>query len=146
MVGGCSGWWLAGLWFVGLVGYFAVFAFDGDAEGAEEVHVVFGEGGGAFGAVGQLGGFAFFDFVEADGGLEHEEDVESVLADILDNSGDLFAFDDGLMDGFTELLDQFAQARCHDFLRQLPAVGRAQGGKYLTTLLGKRHSGNWHLQ
>jgi hypothetical protein len=52
-----------------------------------------------------------------------------MLADILHDTSDLLAFDDGLMDGFTQLLDQFAQARCHYFLRQLPAWGERMGGK-----------------
>jgi hypothetical protein len=107
----------AGLGLVVLGRVVGVFAFDGDAEGAEEVDVVLGEGcavGGKFRSVGVL---AFFNFVEADGGFEHEEYIKSVLANILHDTRDLFAFDDGLVDGFTELLDQFAQARCHSFLR-----------------------------
>jgi hypothetical protein len=36
-----------------------------------------------------------------------------MLPDVLDDAGDLFALDDGLVDSLSELLDQFAQARCH---------------------------------
>lgn len=99
-----------GLVVLSRVELFVVFAFDGDAQGTQEVHVVFGEGAtGGFG--GRVGFFGLLrDFVEADGGLKHEEDIEAVLADVLDDAGDLFAFNDGLVDGFSELLDQFAQA------------------------------------
>lgn len=89
---------------------FIVFAFDGDAQGTQEVHIVFGEGAtGGFG--GRVGFFSLLgDFVEANGGLKHKKHIEPVLADVLDDAGDLFALNDGLVDGFSELLDQFAQA------------------------------------
>jgi len=102
---------VVGRWVVG------VFAFDGDAEGAEEVDVVLGEGGAVGGDLRSVRVLAFFHFVEADGGFEHEEYIKPVLANILHDTRDLFAFDNGLVNGFTELLDQFAQARCHRFLR-----------------------------
>jgi len=120
---------LAGLWFVGLIGDLALIALDGYAKRAEEVHVVLSELVPAFGVFRSFGTLSLFDFIEADGGFQHKEDVEAVLTDVLDNPGDLFAFDNGLVDGFTELLDQFAQARCHSVLRHLPARGMAQGGK-----------------
>jgi hypothetical protein len=53
-----------------------------------------------------------------------------VLAYVLHDTGDLFAFDDGLMDGFTELLNELAQARSHDFSSGSYQRGEgAQGGK-----------------
>jgi hypothetical protein len=102
---------------------FAVFPFDRDAEGAEKVYVILGERGAVLGTLSGFSVLAFLHFVQANGGLEHQQDVKPVLANILHDTGDLLTFDDGLMNGFTELLDQFAQARCHDFLRQLPAWG-----------------------
>ena len=50
------------------------------------------------------------DFVKPDGGLKHQEHVETVLADVLDDAGDLLALNNGLVDCLSELLDQFAQA------------------------------------
>ena len=50
------------------------------------------------------------DFVQTDGGLEHQEHVETMLADVLDHAGDLLALNNGFMDCLSELLDQFAQA------------------------------------
>ena len=57
----------------------------------------------------------FFDFVEADGGFEHEQDVEALLADVLDDACDVFRFGDGLVDGFAKLLDQvlYLLIQCH---------------------------------
>src|SRR3569833_318987 len=118
---------LARLGVLALIRDLTVFAFDGDAEGAEEVHVVLGELGAVFVDFGGVSVVAFLHFIEADGGLKHEQDVEAVLADILDDTCDQFAFDDGFMDGFTELLDQFAQARCHRLLRQLTGAGNGAG-------------------
>src|SRR6185437_14193188 len=63
--------WLAGRRFISLVREVAVFAVDGDAEGAKEVHVVFRELGAILRALRGVSVLAFFDFVDADGGLEH---------------------------------------------------------------------------
>jgi hypothetical protein len=136
----------AGLGLVVLGRVVGVFAFDGDAQGAEEVYVVLGERSAVFRDFGSLGVLALFDFVEANGGFEHQEDVEPVLANVLHDTGDLFAFDDGLMDGFTELLDELAQARSHVFPPAATSAGKwRRAASDLITLLRERHSGNWHL-
>jgi len=62
-------------------------------------------------AAGLLSGlFGLFrgDLIEADSGLKHQQHIETVLANVLHHAGDLFAFNDRLMDGLAELLDQFA--------------------------------------
>src|SRR5580692_5554815 len=71
------------------------------------------------------------DFVEADGGLEHEQHVEAVLADVLDYAGDLVALDDRLVDCFAQLLNEFTQTRCQGYLqgrRQAPGRKASAGG------------------
>jgi hypothetical protein len=90
-----------------------VFAptFDRDAQGTQKVQVIGGEGAivaaliaAGVALVGLFGGH----FVQADGRLQHQQDVEPVAADILHHTGDLLALNDRLMDGLAELLDQFA--------------------------------------
>lgn len=57
----------------------------------------------------------WFDFVEADGGFEHEEHIEALLADVSDNPGDVLRLGDRLVNGLTELLDQVFDflIQCH---------------------------------
>ena len=56
-----------------------------------------------------------FDLVEADGGFQHEEDVEALLADFADDAGDLVGLADGLVDRFAEFLDKVFDLliQCH---------------------------------
>jgi hypothetical protein len=62
-------------------------------------------GMGSFeGALGLL-----FDLVEADGGLEHEHDFETLAANVGDDTGDLGGLRHALVNGLTQLLDQFAE-------------------------------------
>ena len=88
-----------------------LFAFDGDAQGTEEMKVILGEGQ-ILGARGyaSLGGLGILrrDVVDCDGGLQHQHHFEAVLAHILDHTGNLLALDDRFMDGFAKLLNQFA--------------------------------------
>lgn len=74
----------------------------------------FGVFRGGFGGVGGFG----LDLVKADGGFEHEEDVEALLADVSDDPGDVFRLGDGLVDGLAEFLDQV-----FDFLVQCQPPG-----------------------
>jgi hypothetical protein len=92
-LGKLSGVWLGGVF---------LLAGDGDAQGAKEVEIVLGEG--LLSAVLANGNFALLsrfgnDVVEADGGFEHQQHVEAVLADVLDHAGDLLTLDDRLVDG-----------------------------------------------
>ena len=124
-------------------------AFDGDAEGAEEVEVVAREGSVLGGAVAGLAGGSFFfvDFIEADGGLEHQQDVEAVFADVLHHSGDLLAFNDRFVDSLSELLDEFAQVSVAAGCQGLPPVWRRArerrgSAQVFTTLLPSDAGGN----
>jgi hypothetical protein len=84
-----------------------VVLLGGDAEGFEEGEVVAGEGaGGGVLAVVFAVFSVVFDLVEADGGFEHEQDVEALFADFADDTGDLVRVGDGLVDGFAEFLDK----------------------------------------
>jgi len=98
----------------GFVG--GVMLFGGDAQRLEEGEVVAGEG--AVGGLVAVFGVSFglvFDFVEADGGFEHEEDVEALLADFADYAGDGVGLRDGLVNGFAKLLDKVFDLliQCH---------------------------------
>ena len=103
-----------------------VFSGDGDAQLAEEAEIVLREGlvdvasGGDFDLSVLLGG----EIVECDGGFEHEQDIEAVLADVLYDTGDLLVLDDRLVDGLSQLLNEFAQTSCH---RCLQGCGRRGG-------------------
>ena len=80
----------------------------------------------------------FGHVVEADGGFQHQQHVEAVLADVLDHAGDLLALNDRLMDGLAQLLNEFAQTGCHWYLQGLrPARGdQARGAAWdFSTLL-----------
>ena len=57
---------------------------------------------------------------------QHEKHVEALFADVLHNTGDLFALDDRFMDGLSQLLNEFAQARCHVNLRAAAGAEGAQ--------------------
>ena len=76
------------------------------------------------GGLGFLGG----DFVQADGGLQHQQHVKAVLADILHHPGDLLALNDRLVDGLAQLLNEFAQTGCHGYLQERrPARAKGAG-------------------
>ena len=117
-----------------------VLAGDRDAQLAEEAEIVLGEGlvgaaaSGDFDLLGLLGG----EVVESDGGLEHEQHIEAVTTDVLDDAGDLLVLDDRLVDGLAELLNEFAHTDCHRRLQGLrPARGCAGSGMgfiYLTSV------------
>ena len=44
--------------------------------------------------------------LEADGGFEHQHDVEALFTDVLDDAGDVLGLGDGLVNGFAEFLDE----------------------------------------
>ena len=80
--------------------------------------------------------FARFDhFVEANGGFKHQQHIESVLANVLHNSGDLFALNDRLVDGLAQLLNQFAQTRCHGYLQERPHETSAERRRAVPPIL-----------
>jgi len=89
---------------------------EADTERFQEVQVVAGEGahrdfdGGVRYLRGVLG-----DFVEADGGLEHQEHIKTLLADVFDDSRDVLGLGDRFVDRFTKLLDQILDLliQCH---------------------------------
>ena len=61
-----------------------------------------------------LAGFRL-DLVESDGGLQHEENIETLLADVFDDAGNILRLRDGLVDRFAKLLDQVFDllVQCH---------------------------------
>ena len=76
-----------------------------DAQGLEEVEVVVRKrtfGGFAGGELERRRRFGFrFNFVEPDGRFQHQEYIETLLADILDDTGDVLRLRDGLVNCFT---------------------------------------------
>ena len=99
-----------------------------------------------FGFAARLGGVedAFgllLELVQADGGLEHEQHIKALAADVLDNSGDVFRFGDGFVDGFSQLLNESAQLGVQLSLRFHPALW-PQGALNFLTLLLKHGEGN----
>jgi hypothetical protein len=116
------------------------FALYGDAQGAEKMEIVRRECAalaillGGSGVLGLFGG----DLVQADCGFKHQQHVKAVLADILHHPSDLFALDDRLMDGLAQLLNKFAQTRCHEYLHERRPVrmnrGRGIRFIYLTSV------------
>jgi hypothetical protein len=108
-------------------GFGGVVLLGGDAEGAEEGEVVAGEGaaiegGGGVGVGFRIGFGGLVDFIEADGGFEHEEDVEALLANLADDAGDLIGLADRFVDRFAQFLDKVFDLliQCH-----LPILRRA---------------------
>src|ERR1700689_4549974 len=101
----------------------AVFflALDRDAQAAQEMEIVLRERR-AFAATFRdpvsvfslLGG----NLVQANCGFQHQQHIESVLANILNHPCDLLALNDRLMDGLAQLLNQFAHSGCHGYLRE----------------------------
>lgn len=96
-----------------------IFPLDGNAERAQKVEILRGEGcGGArlpacaarYGA-----GFdgLFRQLVQADGRLQHEQHLVTMTPDVLDHTGDLFGLRDALVDGLSQFLNEFS-----DFLIQ----------------------------
>ena len=81
---------------------------------------------------------AAVNLVQADGSFQHQQHVESVLANILHHPGDLLALDDRLVDGLAQLLNQFAQTRFHRYLHKRRTAetnrGRGTGFLYLTSV------------
>src|ERR1039458_5304623 len=126
----------------GLVG----LTFHRDPQRAQEVEVVGGElPQFAFAQFRCPGSSALFgDFVQTDRGFEHEQHIESVLADVLHHAGDLLALDDRLMDGLAQLLNQFTQTGCHSYLHERRARGIAMrvATRNLFTLLPFRVESN----
>jgi len=49
------------------------------------------------------------DLVEADGGFQHEEDFETLAANIGDDAGNLLGLGDAFVDRLTQLMNQFAE-------------------------------------
>ncbi len=112
-------------------------ALDGDAQRFEKVEVVLGERT-LFAFRGLvLTGFLRSHFVQANGGFQHKQHIEAGLPDVLDNPGDLLAFDYRLVNRLSQLLDQFAQSRCHLKTSGGDQRGRSAGSGvgfiYLTT-------------
>lgn len=80
-------------------------------------------------------------FIQTDGRLQHEQHIKAVFPDILHNPGNLFALDDRLVNGLSQLLDEFAQTGCHVYLRRRPAqkgAGSGIGFIYLTSTAAMR--------
>ncbi len=105
------------LLFLALVFLFAV-AFHGDAQGPQPFAVVLAEGRFA------LDGLAVFlpifcgNLIQTDGGFQHQQHVESLFADVLDDAGNLLALNDRLVNRLSKLLNQFAQTGCQKYLQE----------------------------
>jgi len=93
------------------------FALDGNPQRAQKVKVVLGECSVRTFGVGLFALFGRY-FIQANRGLQHQQHIEAMLADILHHSSDLFALDDRLMDSLAQLLNQFTQTRCHKYLQE----------------------------
>ena len=50
-----------------------------------------------------------YHFIQSDGRLQHQENVKTLAADILNDTRDLLRFGNTLMNRFAELLHEFAQ-------------------------------------
>lgn len=128
------------------VGVVFRLAGDGNAKGAEKAEIIRGErqlgwgvSDGDFDLLGLFGG----KVVESDSGLEHQQNIEAVSADILDHAGDLLALDDRLMDRLAKLLNEFAQTCRHNYLQwPWPARGSQRGLRrgflYLTSAAARQ--------
>ena len=57
----------------------------------------------------QAGLRLLLELVEADRRFKHQQDVEALLPDVLHNAGYVFRFGDRLVDGFSQLLNEFSQ-------------------------------------
>jgi hypothetical protein len=87
---------------------FARSVFQGNAQRAQETDVLLGKWRSALRAVAgsALFGRLLYHFVQTDGRLQHQQNIESMLANILDNSRDLRRFGDRFVNSFPKLLDQ----------------------------------------
>ncbi len=94
-------------------------------------------------AVGALGHRDHF--IQTDGRLEHEQNIEAVLANVLHHPCNLLALDYGFVDGLAELLNEFAETRCHKYLPVRPKYDRNAGSGfesiYLTAISGEEQPG-----
>ena len=75
-----------------------------------------GEGAVCFFAGGLCGFLGFgFDLVEADGGLEHKENIKTLFANVFDDPSDVFRLRDRLVDCFAKFLYQVFDLliQCH---------------------------------
>ncbi len=63
---------------------------------------------------GGLFGFCL-NLVEADGGLEHEENIKTLFANVFDDASDILRLRDGLVDRFAKFLDKVFDllVQCH---------------------------------
>ena len=115
----------------GVVVLFAgdVFSGDRDAQLAEEAEIVLGEGLVDVAAGGDFDVFVLFggEIVEGDGGFEHEQHIKAVTTDILNDAGDVLVLGDRLIDGLSQLLNEFAQTCCHRCLQGRGPQGGCEG-------------------
>gem|GEM_PF-383736 len=94
-------------WFLVIL-CFSLVAFNSDSQRTQKINILHGEGCAARLAFRALAGL-LLHFVQAYGRLEHEQHVEAVLADVLNDAGDLLGLGDALMDRLAQLLDQLTQ-------------------------------------
>lgn len=91
----------------------SLFALNGDAERLQEVHILRRECLVPFPILCvrwfQSGHRLQFDFVQPDRCFQHQENVKSLLANVLDNARNIFGFRNALVNGFAQLLDQLAE-------------------------------------
>ncbi len=97
-----------------IVGILTFVAFDRDPQGAQEVDVRGRERLTALLiALHALDrdpdARLIFDFIQTDGRLQHQQHIEALLANILDDAGDVLRFGDTLVDRLSQLLDQLSQ-------------------------------------
>ncbi len=78
------------------------------------------------------------DLIEADGGFQHQQNIEPLLANLADYPGDLIGLAHRLMDRFAQLLDEFFYLLIQCHLRSLSQNSRAHA-----RLFGMYHSTHW---
>jgi hypothetical protein len=89
---------------------------EADAERFEKGQVASGEGPIGTFARGLRGFLGFFlNLVEADGGLEHEENIKTLFADVFDDACNVLRLRNGLVDRFAKFLDKVFDLliQCH---------------------------------
>lgn len=91
----------------------SLFAFNGDAERLQEVHILRRECLIPLLILCvrwfQSGHRLQFNLIQPNRRFQHQKNVESLLANVLNNAGNIFGFRNALVNGFAQLLDQLAE-------------------------------------
>ena len=107
---------------------------DRDTQGAQKVYILRVKrfvplrawAGGSL----QLGDWLLFHLVQSNCRLQHEQNVEALLADVLHHLGDVLGLGNRLMNGFPQLLDKTTKSLVQRTTPQSPPA--RTGFTYLT--------------